>query len=55
MNAVRQAQVSSDRPESWDNLVRSVLVERHSSDQTARRPPTDTPAGPLHRMAGHRR
>ncbi len=55
MNTVRQARVSNDRVESWDNLVRPVLVEPYTSDPTARRPPAGEPAGRSRRIAGRGR
>lgn len=52
MNTVRQARVSTDRVEKWDDLVRPVLVEPHTSDPTARRPPAAESAGRSRRIAG---
>jgi len=55
MSTVRQARVSNDRSDSWNNLVRPVLVEPYTSDPTAKRPPAAEPAGRSRRIAGRGR
>lgn len=55
MDAVQQAPATTDRDESWDDLVRSLLIERFGNDHTARHSPSATPAGRSRRIAGDRR